>query len=85
MSANKQWLLASLNCFFQTSYAFINYLMRDDVARNIVESYPYISPIKNTSDINESEIEMIFSKGSYVKNLSKEETKRLDHLWAEYK
>ena len=67
------------------AYAFINYLMRDDVARTIVESYPYISPIKNASNINESEIEMIFSKGSYVKNLSKDETKRLDHLWAEYK
>ena len=36
MSANKQWLLASLNCFFQTSYAFINYLVHS--------SYTYRHP-----------------------------------------
>ena len=36
-------------------------------------------------NISDDEIDEIFAKGSYVENLDRDETKRLDQLWAKYK
>lgn len=67
------------------AYLFINYLLRDDVSQKIVASYPYISPNLSSLNISDDEIDEIFAKGSYVENLDRDETKRLDQLWAKYK
>lgn len=69
----------------ENAYLFINYLLRDDVSREIVASYPYISPNLHALDLTDDEIDQIFAHGTYVQNLNKDETKRLDQLWAKYK
>ena len=65
------------------AYIFINYLLRNEVSKKIVEEYPYISP---NNIIQESKIkpENIFKNGYYVKNIGEHIT-AYDRLWADIK
>ena len=64
------------------AYLFINYLLREDVSKKIIEEYPYISPNKNIeSSINLNDV---FDKGYYVKNIGSK-IKEYDKLWANIK
>ena len=65
------------------AYLFINYLLRNEVSKKIVEEYPYISPnnIIQESNINP---ENIFKNGYYVKNIGEHITS-YDRLWADIK
>ncbi len=69
----------------ENAYLFINYLLRDDVAKKIVESYPYISPNNSALNLSDEELNTIFKDGEYIKNVSKQDTKRFDELWARMK
>lgn len=64
------------------AYLFINYLMRDDVSKKIIDEYPYISPNKNIS--NSIALSDIFNNGYYVKNIG-DSIKSYDKLWANIK
>ena len=66
------------------AHAFIDYLLRDDVSKIIVDEYPYISPNKSVASLPDSELEVIFRNGSYVKNVGAD-IKAFDKLWAKYK
>lgn len=65
------------------AYLFIDYLLNTDVAEQIVEEYPYISPlkIKQKSIINTNDI---FNNGYYVKNIGSS-IKEYDKVWAKLK
>ena len=65
------------------AYLFINYLLRNEVSKEIVTEYPYISPnnIIQESNINP---ESIFKNGYYVKNIGKHITD-YDKIWADIK
>ncbi len=65
------------------AYLFINYLLRNEVSKEIVKEYPYISP---NNIIQESIIEpaSIFKNGYYVKNIG-EHISLYDKLWADIK
>ena len=65
------------------AYLFINYLMREDVSRKIVEEYPYVSPI-NINQVSKMSINSIFYNGYYVKNIGSS-IKNYDKLWADVK
>ncbi|MBR2586799.1 spermidine/putrescine ABC transporter substrate-binding protein [Candidatus Saccharibacteria bacterium] len=66
------------------AYLFINYLLREDVARRIVEEYPYISAVKNAETLPDAELKLILKNGSYVENVGAD-IKKFDKLWARYK
>lgn len=66
------------------AYLFIDYLMRDDVAKRIVETYPYYSPNLSAGTLSDEELNEIFTRGSYVENLG-DNLKKFDKLWARYK
>lgn len=68
----------------ENAYLFIDYLLRDDICKRIVEEYPYISTNKNISNIQDSELSYILTKGSYIKNIG-ENLKKIDKLWARMK
>ena len=66
----------------ENAYLFINYLLREDVSKKIIEEYPYISPNKNIkSSIN---LDDVFNNGYYVKNIGSK-IKQFDKLWANIK
>lgn len=65
------------------AYLFINYLMRKDVSRKIVEEYPYVSPI-NINQVSNMSIGSVFYNGYYVKNIGSA-IKSYDKLWADVK
>ena len=64
------------------AYLFINYLMRTDVSKKIVNEYPYISPNKYIS--NSINLSRVFNDGYYVQNIGKN-IKAYDKLWANVK
>ncbi len=66
----------------KNAYKFINYLLRTDVSKKIVDEYPYISPNKNIK--NSISLDEIFNKGYYVKNIGSN-IKLYDKLWANIK
>lgn len=66
------------------AYLFIDYLLRDDVCKKIIEEYPYISTNKNVNNYSQYELNTIINNGSYIKNVS-ENIKRFDRLWAKMK
>lgn len=68
----------------EEAYLFIDYLLRPEVAAQIVAEYPYISAIKNVDTIPESELTAVLQNGSYVENVGAD-IKKFDKLWAEYK
>ena len=64
------------------AYLFINYLLRNDVSKKIVDEYPYNSPNKNIK--NEINLNQIFINGHYVENIGSN-IKQYDKLWADIK
>lgn len=66
------------------AYKLINYLLRTDINKQIIESYPYISTIKNMNTYDRNYIKDIINNGSYIKNIGYE-IKQYDNLWAEIK
>ena len=66
------------------AYLFIDYLLRDDVCKRIINDYPYISTNKNISNYKSSELKEIIDNGSYIKNVSTN-IKKFDRLWAKMK
>ena len=68
----------------EEAYEFIDFLLRPDIAKRIVEEYPYISPNKSVDSLPESDLETILKNGSYVKNVGAD-IKSFDKLWAKYK
>ena len=66
------------------AYLFIDYLLRDDVCKKIIDDYPYISTNKNVNDYSEKELKKIINNGSYIKNVSTN-IKKFDRLWAKMK
>ena len=68
----------------ENAYLFINYLLRNDICKKIIDEYPYISTNINVSNYSQRELSNILSNGSYVKNVS-ENVKKFDRLWANMK
>ena len=68
----------------QNAYKFINYLLRKDVNKRIIEAYPYISTLYNNNEYSSKEIEEIIKNGSYIENIGYN-IKYYDNLWAEIK
>ena len=66
------------------AYEFINYLLRDDVCKKIIDDYPYISTNKNVNSYPEVLLNEILINGSYIKNVG-ENIKKFDRLWAKMK
>ena len=66
------------------AYLLINYLLRNDVSKRIVEDYPYISTNKNVNNIPNNELNKIFSSGHYVENIGSN-ISLYDKLWADIK
>ncbi len=66
------------------AYLFIDYLLRPEVAQQIVDEYPYISAITGVDTVPEDELKTILKNGSYVKNVGAD-IKKFDKLWAKYK
>ena len=66
------------------AYLFIDYLLRDDISKKIVEDYPYISTNKNASNITNSELKKIINTGTYVENIGSN-ISLYDKLWADIK
>lgn len=66
------------------AYKLINYLLRTEINKQIIESYPYISAVKNTNQYTSDYIKKIINNGSYVKNIGYN-IKNYDNLWAEIK
>ena len=52
------------------AYKFINYLLRDDICKRIIDDYPYISTNKNITNYSDEELKEILNNGSYIKNVS---------------
>ena len=67
-----------------SAYKFINYLLRDEVSKRIVEEYPYISPNKSAENLSPDELYEILKNGSYIKNVG-ENIKKFDTFWANIK
>ena len=65
-------------------YKFIDYLLRPDVAKKIVEEYPYISPVSEAETLSGAELTEIFSRGIYIEN-HPEAQKLYDKLWIKFK
>ena len=68
----------------ENAYKFINYLLDSDINKKIIESYPYISTLKDVNYYNSEYINSIINNGSYVKNIGYD-IKYYDNLWAEIK
>lgn len=66
------------------SYKFIDYLLRRDVNKRIIEAYPYISTLYNNNEYSSKEIEEIIKNGSYIENIGYN-IKYYDNMWAEIK
>ena len=67
----------------ENAYKFINYLLRSDVNKKIVDEYPYISPV-NIVQSSKVKTEDIFNKGYYVKNIGSN-IRNYDKVWADIK
>ena len=63
------------------AYKFIDYLLRKDVNVRIINSYPYISSLKDVNSIN---VKDVINNGSYIENIGYD-IKYYDNLWAEIK
>lgn len=68
----------------ENAYKFINYLLRKDVNKKIIEAYPYISTLYNNNEYSSQEIDEIIKNGSYIKNIGYN-IKYYDDMWAEIK
>ena len=68
----------------ENAYKFINYLLRKDVNKRIIDAYPYISTLYNNNEYSSQEIDEIIKNGSYIKNIGYN-IKYYDNLWAEIK
>ena len=66
------------------AYLLINYLLRNDISKRIIEDYPYISSNKNVNNMNNNEIKKIIENGSYVENIGNN-ISLYDKLWADIK
>lgn len=66
------------------AYKFIDYLLRRDVNKRIIEAYPYISTLYNNNEYSSKEIEEIIKNGSYIENIGYN-IKHYDDMWAEIK
>ena len=66
------------------AYLLINYLLRNDISKRIIEDYPYISSNKNVNNMNKNEIKKIIENGSYVENIGNN-ISLYDKLWANIK
>jgi len=66
------------------AYLLIDYLLRDDVSKKIVEDYPYISTNINANGMSNYELNKILNNASYVKNIGSD-ISLYDKLWAEIK
>jgi len=66
------------------AYLFIDYLLRPENAKAIVDEYPYISTNKYIQSVPDNELKEILENGSYVKNVGAD-IKKFDMLWAKYK
>ncbi len=66
------------------AYLFIDYLLRDDICKRIIEEYPYITTNKNIKEYKDEELEIILRNGSYIKNVSTN-IKNFDRMWARMK
>lgn len=67
-----------------SAYLFIDYLLRPEVAAQIVAEYPYISPVRGVEVVSSQELEEILARGSYIQNVG-DSTKLFDKLWAKIK
>ena len=67
----------------ENAYKFINYLLRSDVNKKIVDEYPYISPV-NIVQSSQVRTYDIFDKGYYVKNIGSN-IRNYDKIWADIK
>ena len=68
----------------ENAYKLIDYLLRKDVNKRIIDAYPYISTLSNVNNYTSEEIKEIINNGSYVKNIGYN-IKYYDNLWAEIK
>lgn len=68
----------------ENAYKLINYLLRSDVNKKIIESYPYVSTVKNINQYSSEYIKNIIDNGSYVENIGYS-IRNYDNLWAEIK
>lgn len=66
------------------AYKFIDYLLRDDICKRIIDDYPYISTNKNITNYSDEELKAILDNGSYIENVS-DNIKKFDRLWAKMK
>ena len=66
------------------AYLLIDYLLRNDISKRIVEDYPYISTNKNINNMSNYELNKIFSNGNYVENIGSS-ISLYDKLWADIK
>lgn len=68
----------------ENAYKLINYLLEKEINKRIIESYPYVSTVKDVNYYNSDYIKSIINNGSYVKNIGYD-IKYYDNLWAEIK
>lgn len=68
----------------ENAYLLINYLLRDDISKRIIEDYPYISSNKNANNISNKELKKIFNNSNYIKNIGSN-ISLYDKLWADIK
>jgi len=68
----------------ENAYKLINYLLKTNVNKKIIESYPYVSTVKNVNQYSSNYIKNIIKNGSYIKNIGYN-IKNYDNLWAEIK
>ena len=66
------------------AYLLIDYLLRNDVSKKIVEDYPYISTNKHVNNLSDYELNKIINNGNYVKNIGSD-ISLYDKMWAEIK
>ncbi|MBR3180698.1 spermidine/putrescine ABC transporter substrate-binding protein [Candidatus Saccharibacteria bacterium] len=66
------------------AYDFINFLLRDDICKRIIDEYPYISTNKNIKTVPDNELNEILSRGTYIENVGGD-IKKYDKLWARIK
>lgn len=68
----------------KNAYLFIDYLLRDEVCKKIIEEYPYISTNRHVGNLSDEELMKILKNGSYIKNVG-DKIKDYDKLWARIK
>ena len=66
------------------AYLFIDYLLRDDIAKRIVAEYPYIATNRNVSQMSNKKLKKILKNGSYIRNIGSS-IKKYDKTWAKMK